>query len=346
MTTQPDQVDAQVCYLLVTPYTESVKALLAPLPVQRLRDAPYFVPTDIDISPLDSTSMTVDGVPVSVRRSVYDGLSLVAECVFALPDALSDEAQLRKDRIQEDLKARLLKMQPDPGELFEEYAILLIATVDGTPDAFIDRNGAALARFLRSQRDEFGVDEIQSTLMSRVRYSEHEMTVVDWEGAVIIAQESDFQSDIELLKIGNYQLLRYRLLDQIIERNLEMIARHMHEGARISLFPRGPKSVLRQVVEQRLALMLDFEKINQSLLLIGDWYTAKLYRIVYDEFYLDEWAGALKEKLRNLESLIQVIQENFSFSWSTFLEMVQIGGWLLLLLGYFFLFYLDMRAVK
>jgi hypothetical protein len=341
-----DRVDAQVCYLLVTPYTESVKALQTPLPPQRLRDAPYFVPTDIDISSLDSTSMIVDGMPVNVRRSVYDELSLVAECMFALPDALSDEAQLRKDCIQAELKAQLLRMQPDPGGLFEEYAILLIATVDGTPDSFIDRNGSALARFLRSQRDEFGADEIQSTLMSRVRYSEHEMTVVDWEGAIIIANESDFQSDIELLKVGNYQLLRYRLLDQTIERNLEMIDRHMHEGARISLFPRGPKSVLRQVVEQRLALMLDFEKINQSLLLIGDWYTAKLYRIIYEEFYLDEWAGAIKEKLKNLESLVQVIQANFSFSWATFLEMVQIAGWLLLLLGYFVLFYLDTKAPK
>jgi hypothetical protein len=346
MTTTPDRIDAQVCYLLVTPYTESVKALSAPLPVQRLRDAPYFVPTDIDISPLDSTSMIVDGRPVSVRRSVYDQLSLVAECVYALPDALSDEAQLRKDRIQEDLKSRLLKMQPDPGELFEEYAILLITTVAGAPDAFIDRNGQALARFLRSQRDEFGADEIQSTLMSRVRYSENEMTVVDWEGAVIIANESDFESDIELLKIGNYQLLRYRLLDQSIEQNLETVDRHLHEGARRTLFPRRPKSVLRQVVEQRLALMLDFEKINQGLLLIGDWYTAKLYRIVYDEFYLDEWAGAIKGKLDNLESIIQVIQDNFSFSWSTFLEMVQIAGWLVLLLGYFVLFYFDIQAMK
>jgi hypothetical protein len=344
MTTPPDRVDVQVCYLLVTPYTESVKALSTPLPVQRLRDAPYFVPTDIDISPLDSTSMTVDGVNVSVRRSVYDELSLVAECVFALSDALSDAAQILKDRIQVELRTRLLTMQPDPGGMYEEYAILLIATVDGTPDAFIDRNGSALARFLRSQRDEFGADEIQSTLMSRVRYSEYDMTVVDWEGAVIIARASDFQSDIELLKIGNYQLLRYRLLDQTIERNLEMIDRHMHEGARRPLFPRRPKSVLRQVVEQRLALMLDFEKINQGLLLIGDWYTAKLYRIVYDEFYLDEWAAAIKNKLSNLESLIQVIQDNFSFSWSTFLEMVQIGGWLLLLLGYFILFYFDVRA--
>jgi hypothetical protein len=281
-----------------------------------------------------------------VRRSVYDELSLVAECVFALSDALSDASQIRKDRIQAELKQRLLTMQPDPGGMYEEYGILLIATVDGAPDTFIDRNGPALARFLRSQRDEFGADEIQSTLMSRVRYSENELTVVDWEGAVVIARENDFQSDIELLKIGNYQLLRYRLLDQTIERNLEMIARHMHEGARRPLFPRRPKSVLRQVVEQRLALMLDFEKINQGLLLIGDWYTAKLYRSIYGEFYLDEWAGAIKEKLRNLESLIQVIQDNFSFSWSTFLEMVQIGGWLILLLGYFVLFYLDTRVVK
>lgn len=42
----PDRIDAQVCYLLVTPLTESVKTLAAPEPV-RLRDAPYFAPVDI-----------------------------------------------------------------------------------------------------------------------------------------------------------------------------------------------------------------------------------------------------------------------------------------------------------
>ncbi|HSD83834.1 MAG TPA: hypothetical protein VLG46_08250, partial [Anaerolineae bacterium] len=228
----------------------------------------------------------------------------------------------------------------------EEYAILLIAQCETSPTEFLDRNGQALARFIRSQRDEFSGEEIESTLMSRVRYSERDMTVVDWEGGLIFATAGDFQSDIDLLKIGNYQLLRYRLLDQTIERNLETVDRHLHEGARRTLFPRRPKSVLREVVEQRLAVILDFEKINQGLLLIGDWYTAKLYRIIYDEFYLDEWTAAIKSKLENLESIIQVIQDNFSFSWSRFLEMVQTAGWLLLLLGYFVLFYLDIQAAK
>ena len=341
----PDQIEAQVCYLLVTPYTESVKALAAPEPV-RLRDAPYFVPVDVDVRPLDATTLHVEGVRVNVRRAVYDELAVVAECAFPLADALSDESQLLKDLIQIELRRQLLAAQSGVGDLYEEYAILLIAKVDGTPDEFLDRNGQALARFIRSQRDEFSGGEIESTLISRARYSECEMTVVDWEGGLIFSPKGDFQSDIDLLKIGNYQLLRYRLLDQTIERNLETVDRHLHEGARRTLFPHRPKSVLRQVVEQRLALMLDFEKINQGLLLIGDWYTAKLYRIIRDEFYLDEWAAAIQNKLKNLESIIQVIQDNFSFSWSTFLEMVQIAGWLVLLLGYFILFYFDIRAVK
>lgn len=345
MTTSPDHIDAQVCYLLVTPYTESVKTLAAPEPV-RLRDAPYFAPVDVDVRSLDAIALHVEGARVDVRRAVFDELAVVAECTFSLTDALCDESQLRKDLIQIELRRQLLAAQSNVGDMYEEYAILLIERLAVTPDEFLARNGQALARFIRSQRDEFSAEEIDSTLMSRVRYSENDMTVVDWEGGIIFSSAGDFQSDVDLLKIGNYQLLRYRLLDKTIERNLETIDRHLHEGARRPLFPRRPKSVLRQVVEQRLALMLDFEKINQGLLLIGDWYTAKLYRTIYDEFYLDDWAATIKSRLANLESIIQVIQDNFSFSWSTFLEMVQIAGWLVLLLGYFFLFYLDMRAAK
>jgi hypothetical protein len=340
-----DRVDAQVCYLLVTPFTSTVKTLAAPEPM-RLRDAPYFAPVDVDAHSLDATTLHVEGIRVEVRRVVYDKLAVVAECTFPLADALSDESQLLKDLIQIELRQQLLAAQANVGEMYEEYAILQIDKWPGAPDEFLTNNGQALARFLRSQRDEFGSEEIDSTLMSRVRYTDHDVTVVDWEGSIICAPQGDFQSDIDLLKIGNYQLLRYRLLDQTIEQNLEIIDRHLHEGARRSLFPRRPKSVLRQVVEQRLALMLDFEKINQGLLLIGDWYTAKLYRTIYDEFYLDEWAAAIKGKLENLESIIQVIQDNFSFSWSTFLEMVQIAGWLVLLLGYFVLFYLDIQVAK
>jgi hypothetical protein len=341
----PDRIDAQVCYLLAWPQTGTT-APESRLAIQHLRDAPYFTPIDVDVSSIGTEQIVLDGIPVAVRRTAYDHLIQIAECVYALPDALSIDALQIKARVQAELKSRLLVGQSDVGDMAEEYTVLMLARVNGTPDEFIDRNGQVLARFIRSQREIFDPREIEDILISRVRYSEGQLTVVDWEGAVIISDESDFQSDIELMKIGNYQLLRYRLLDQTIERNLETVSQHLHEGARAPLLPSRSKRILRQVIEQRLALILDFERINQGLLLIGDWYTAKVYRVIHDEFYLDEWAAAIKSKLENLESIIQIIQENFTFSWSRFLEFMQLAGWLLLLVGYFVLFFIEASKSK
>lgn len=343
--TLPDRIDAQVCYLCVTPCDE-VAAPNSPEPIQRLRDAPYFAPIDIDIRTIGLETIDLDGARVSIRRQVYDGLVQVAECSFVVADVLGPDALHVKGRVQSALKTHLTAGRRQPGDMLEEYIVLMLAAIDGPPDEFVDRNGQALARFIRSQREVFGPREIDDILISRVRYSERELTVVDWEGAVIISPEGDFQSDIELLKIGNYQLLRYRLLAHTIEHNLETVSRHLQAGVRGSLLPNRSKRLLRQVIEQRLALMLDFEKINQGLLLIGDWYTAKVYRVIYDEFYLDDWTAAIKSKLENLESIIQIIQENFTFSWSRFLELMQLAGWLLLLVGYFVLFYFEAQAVK
>jgi hypothetical protein len=318
-------VDAQISYLLawpspVTPGPES------PLTMRDLRDAPYFTPVDIDVQPLGDEMLELREVPVAMRRFAYEGGVLVAECTYTLPDALSPAGLSAKLRLQAELRERLLADRPDVGDLAEEYTVLMIGQLDGTPDEFIERNRHALARFIRSQREAFTPQEVQETLISRVSYSEQELTVVDWEGAVVISTESDFRSDVELLKIGNYQLLRYRLLDRAIEQNLETVSGNLRSGARLSLLPNRPKAVLRSVVEQRLVLMLEFEKIKEGLLLIGDWYTAKLYRAIYDEFYLDDWEAVVKSKLQNLESIIQVIQENFMFSWRTFLGWVEIAS--------------------
>ena len=44
---------------------------------------------------------------------------------------------------------------------------------------------------------------------------------------------------------------------------------------------------VQRIVQLRLELMLDFEHTDQNLLLIGDWYTAKLYEAIRSELYLD-----------------------------------------------------------
>jgi hypothetical protein len=99
--------------------------------------------------------------------------------------------------------------------------------------------------------------------------------------------------------------------------------------------------MIRQIAEHKLEIMLSFERTEQSLLFIGDWYTSKLYEIIHNEFYLKDWKASVKTKLDNLESIVQTIQENFALSFETLMDRVQLIGWVLLLIGYLYLYALD-----
>jgi len=332
--------NAKICYLLAFP--DQVKG--APEPPEKIRglkDAPYFQPVDIRVRTLEQAEVRAGGVQVSVLRQRFDDRIQIVDCRFPLPDVLSLEAVRRKEIIERDLAERFVPLEHRNSGMFEEYTALLLASAKPTPDEFIERNALALARFIRSQHEALDAKEVEQILSSRVRYSSAELTLVDWEGAVIIAPSGDFQSDIELLKIGNYQLLRYRRLDESIESSLRVISERFRANPR-RLLQFGPTlGEIRRIIQHRLDLMLDFEHTEQNLLLIGDWYTSQLYHAIRDEFYLEGWKETVKEKLDNLQDIIETIRDNFSLSWQSLMDSAQTIGWLILLIGYFILFYFE-----
>lgn len=312
--------------------------------IRGLKDEPYFQAVDIDRQPLGHETFSLNGVSVSALRQRYDGRIQVVDCRFALDSPLSQAGiQLRKN-LETALQERLVPQEHLASGLYEEYIILLVREFSESPDEYIRKHDQNLARFIRSQRESFDELELDEILVSRVRYSRDEMTLVDWEGAIILSPAGDFQSDIELLKIGNYQLLRYRMLDQSIEESMRGIARDFKSKTRGWLGIMPTRNSLRRAIDLRLELMLDFEHTSQNLLLIGDWYTAKLYHLIQEELYLSNWRENVKSKLDTLEDITHTIQENFALSWRGLMEQVELGGWILLLIGYFVLFYLDWVA--
>jgi hypothetical protein len=273
-----------------------------------------------------------------VTRQRYDGQVQMVECRFGVRDPFAESVLQERTKIQAALQSRFIPVSYRQSGLFEEYTILLVEQAEPTPDEWVNKNALALANFIRSQREGLDKKEIDEILISRSRYSTDDLTLVDWEGAVIIAPNSDFQSDIALLKIGNYQLLRYRLLDQSIDDMLDRIKNNFFQKKRRLRPTRG---LIREIAEHRLEVMLDFERAEQSLLLIGDWYTAKLYEIIQLEFYLKDWKGNVRNKLDNLEGIVETIQENFALSFEALMDRLQLIGWVLLLIGYLYLYVLD-----
>jgi len=330
--------NAELCYLLAFPYTGE-KTEEPPEQISGLKDAPYFQPIDISVRTLSSgDKFEAGGVVVNILRQGYDERVQVVECHYMLADPLSLKTRAV---IEKALQEKFVPTEYRASGMFEEYAVLLLRGASPNPDGFVDKNAAALARFIRAQRETFDEHDIQDILSSRIRYSNAEMTLVDWQAALIFAPEGDFQSDIELLKIGNYQLLRYRMLDENVEASLRTISEQFRANPSHALRSGPSRGQIRRIVQHRLELMLDFEHSEQNLLLIGDWYTAQLYHAIQEEFYLKEWKEAVRAKLDNLEDLIQTIKENFTLSWQSLMETVQITGWLILLIGYFILFYLE-----
>ncbi len=337
-------LDAQICYLLCFP--DPVEKMPdPPEQIRGLKDAPYFQPVDISVRTLGQAEVRAGGERVTISRQRYDDRIQLVECRFPLADVLNPSSMQVRENIEADLQKQLVPAGHLESGLFEEYIVLMISTVS-LPDAFVESNARRLAHFLRTQREALDEAEIEEILSSRVRYSQDDLTIVDWDGAVIIAPDGDFQSDIELLKVGNYQLLRYRLLDRSVEASLREIAGQFRSDPRRALRPGPTRRRIQRIVQQRLEVMLDFEHTDQNLLLIGDWYTAKLYEAIRAELYLDHWKEAVQTKLSNLESIIGTIQENFSLSWSGLMGQVELVGWIILLIGYFVLFFMDAGLLK
>ncbi len=334
--------NTEICFLMAFP--DQVETPTPSEQVKGLKNAPYFQPVDIHLHLLGQDTLTLNGTPITVLRQRYDDRVQIVECRFKLTDVLSEAGILRRQQIETELQTRIIPDLFRANSLFEVYVILLIQEDVGPPDEFINANADKLARFIRSQREILDATIIDEVLISRIRYSKDDLTLVDWESALIFARAGDFQSDIELLKIGNYQLLRYRMLGQSIEDILHIINADFKRGKHSLWSPTQGK--LRDIVSHRLELMLDFEHNEQNLLFIGDWYTAKLYHLISDEFYLNDWKEAVQTKLDNLENIINTIQENFTLSWRGLMEIVQLAGWLLLLVGYFVLYFMDLALKK
>jgi len=327
----------EITYLIAFPDADDGTDPI-PEPFKGLKDAPYFKPIDIDLVTLGEETVLIEGYAVLVTRQRYDGRVQMIECRFELKDPFAVSVLQQRAKIQSALQSKFIPTQYRQSGLYEEYTILLIQEAKPTPDKWIEKNALALTRFIRSQREVFDKGEIAEILISRTRYSAVELTLVDWEGAVIIAPNNDYQSDIALLKIGNYQLLRYRMLDESIETMLDKLNEAFFQNKRR---PRPTRGMLRQIAEHRLEVMLDFERAEQYMLLIGDWYTSKLYEAIQSEFYLKDWKESLKTKLDNLENIVETIKDNFSISIENLMDRLQMFGWVILLIGYIYLYFLD-----
>lgn len=313
----------------------------------------------VDIKKAKSSPSYPDVMPkqmiVRIEKMLIENRMVDFVVKYCPPEIVIVEASVALENILDkyvfDLKQALLiqcrtflsKYHCDP-YFDEEHSVYCVSDYEGDPENIISEHKGSIAGLLKTERIPLDEEEINTTLKFNIKYTQDDITIVDWDGTFIFDPRGDFASNIELLEIANLQLLRLRVLEHESEERLEKAALLLQRTT-VRKIPwlksREIRHSLREIIEIRTKSILESEATERNIKLIGDWYSARLFDLVAKKLHLEAWKTNVNKTLDALEDIYSMLSENFSMSFSTTLEFIITFGWFVLLVGYFLLFLLE-----
>jgi hypothetical protein len=236
-------------------------------------------------------------------------------------DVLLADSRGRVRQLIKELGAAATKASLAP--IVEDYLVFHIESFAGRfePRRFCAENRSRIAQILRAERQDLSDEEIDDALAARIAFGTDDLTIVDWNAALVVDREGD---DVRaVLEFANVELLEMRYLDQKLDSALdaayETLSKRFWSLARLAGYS---GSDLRRVAELQVDNAVLFEGVNNTLKLLGDQYLARLYRLINRRFHLGEWDASILRKLETLESIYEKISDQAATRRMEILEWV------------------------
>jgi hypothetical protein len=249
----------------------------------------------------------------SVDLVVYDfGAVSVIYCIpfsgqlshlLALSQLLYENALLLADSRQrvEELQKTIVGMVERPmiSEYVEDYVIFHL---DAPPPANILENAADLARVLRSEESTLSAQEVHEATSSWLSYGKQDAAMIDWNASLLFG--NDMEDVQAVLEFANVELLEMRTLDRQLDHALDQAydALSKRMASRFG-WPGSFEADLHHVAQLQVDSAILFERVTNTLKLIGDQYLARVYRLTSERFHLAAWDAGIHRKLDTLDSI-------------------------------------------
>ncbi len=310
-------------------------------PTLPVRSAPHYfeqsVPAQSIVGQKKAKLGTLD---VELLAKAYSPDVVVVEGSIEVPDMFgSDILELKEQLLQMCYKfAGKFGGKEEPSE---EYTVYQISAYQGDPELFLEKNSSKIASLLKSEKLELDEKEVEHTLAHQLKYAKDDLLIYDWDGAFVFDPEGEFGETLELLELANYQLLRYRMLDQRLDVQLGRAYQLVKTDTSRWFRTKDVTQAFREVIKIRADAIAHFEALEREIKLIGDWYSARLYEALSRKFRLGEWRQTIRDKLESLEDVYTIVSENLGMSRMQVLEFIQIGAFFVLQIGWFILIVLE-----
>jgi hypothetical protein len=174
-------------------------------------------------------------------------------------------------------------------------------------EVWLEANRRQVAALLTEEEcpDHLSAQEVEESTSRYLSYYDHDLIVVDWDAALAIDDPRYIDETLYLVELANLQLAELefydRILDEVVDRAYRDLAKHRL---------RGPGKTLRDLREIRVDLARLADELDNITKFFGDWHLARIYKTVADRFHLAEWRKSIDEKLRTLNDLYRILQED------------------------------------
>src|SRR3989344_7644166 len=187
-----------------------------------VKSAPHYfeksVPSQFIIG---NEKVEINGKTVELAAQSYHPDAILVEGSLEVEDVFDSGILELKDKLH-DICYELSKKNGAKEEPAEEYTVYQISGYKGNPELLLRQNASKMAGLLKSEKLALDDKEVEHTLSYQLKYAKDDLAIVDWDGAFLFDPEGEFGETVELLELANYQLLRYRVLDQDLDERLKL----------------------------------------------------------------------------------------------------------------------------
>ncbi|MBL8073616.1 MAG: hypothetical protein JNL29_04540 [Nitrospira sp.] len=215
-------------------------------------------------------------------------------------ERLLTESRLRVERLVQALGQAIER--PAIAEDVEDYMMFAIeSSIPGEGGPLWRSHESDLAQILRAERTPFSEQEVADALSCRISFGLDDAAFIDWHSAVLFGKEMD---DVRaVLEFANVELLEMRILDEQLDRALDEGYEALSRKPRLLSMPGSYEKDVTHIAQLQVDSALIFERVTNTLKLLGDQYLARVYRLVSQRFHLEEWDASILRKLQTLESI-------------------------------------------
>jgi hypothetical protein len=273
----------------------------------------------VKILPIGAISISVH-VPFSVDR--IEDLVVYHDLQFS-NGSLTDEVRKLAEDIRHELAPHFIRAT-DQMRDEEAYTVFCAAAPllsdTGAPqraEAWLESHRREVAALLAQESDlrRLSRQEALESTNRSLSYYEDDLTVIDWDAALVIDDPSEWEQTLYVLELANLQLAELEAYDRLLDGQLERSYRDL--GAQRS---RSRVKLLKELRELRIDLARFSDELSNITKFFGDWHLARIYETVATRFHLADWHRTVDEKLKTLAELYEILKSDQSTRWMMVLE--------------------------